>query len=56
MICYKDMTFCNSDCTNSSCKRKLTDEIFKEAKDWWGDDGAPVAISDFSKSCEEYEQ
>lgn len=56
MICYKDMTFCKSDCINTNCFRNWTEEKNKDAKKWWGSDGAPVAFSDFSKNCEGYKQ
>ena len=54
MFSYKDMTFCNSDCTNTECERKLTPEVVNNASHWWGGDDAPIAISNFSNSCESY--
>jgi hypothetical protein len=54
MICYKDMTFCKSDCINTNCFRNWTEEKSKDAKKWWGSDNAPVAFSDFSKDCKDY--
>lgn len=54
MICYLDKTFCSSDCKNQHCSRFWTDEIHQAAKEWWGGDNAPVAFSDFSKTCPEY--
>jgi len=56
MICFKDMTFCDSDCTNKDCARLWTEELQKQADEWWGGagKGAPVAFSDFSGGCEEY--
>lgn len=54
MICYKDMTFCLSDCKNAYCERHWTAEKSESARRWWGGDNAPVAFSDFSKRCEEY--
>ncbi len=56
MICYKDMTFCSSNCVNDKCFRHWTDELHEGARRWWaplpGD--APVAFSDFSLTCKEY--
>jgi hypothetical protein len=49
-LCYKDQTFCNSDCTNSACFRFIHKDLFTEANDF----GLPVAMSDFSPSCEYY--
>lgn len=56
MICYKDMTFCCSDCTNDSCFRYFGEEQSKGAKEWWShnSDNAPVAFSDFSDTCKGY--
>jgi hypothetical protein len=40
MICYKDMTFCPSlDCAQDDCRRKLTLQIQKDARDF----GLPIA-------------
>ena len=47
MMCYRDSTFCVSpECTNE-CGRKLTPEIKKAAKEWWGGEGAPIAMGVF---------
>ena len=38
MICYRDMTFCDfaKTCSKASkCPRALTDEVKKQAKEWW---------------------
>jgi len=51
MICYRDMTFCNAECDNTDCHRKLTDEVWANAAKWWEGDDAPVAVADFSKNC-----
>lgn len=57
MICYKDMTFCCSDCTNSKCERHWDDKKRADARKWWGsDEGVPVAFADFSPTCESYEK
>lgn len=57
MMCYKDQSFCKSDCENTRCFRNMywvyTDEkakaYFKE-NPWM-----PVSVADFSKDCKEYE-
>ena len=49
-LCYKDRTFCNSDCRNYECYRYYDAGIAKDAEDF----GLPVAIADFSNSCEFY--
>jgi len=54
MICYKDMSFCGSDCTNSSCFRHFGEAEKKGAEMWWGGPNAPVAFMDFSGSCPDY--
>ena len=50
MICYKDRTFCSSDCTEKACYRYLspTDEI--RAKEL----NLPIALSDYSNVCRYY--
>lgn len=48
------MTFCISKCASETCTRKLTDEIREEAVDWWGNSDAPIAVSDFAESCDDY--
>jgi hypothetical protein len=55
-LCYKDQTFCSSDCKNDKCFRNYTDVIHEAARKWWSHDpdNAPVAFSDFSKTCPEY--
>lgn len=57
MLCYKDKTFCYSDCTNSKCYRFFGEEERIGSRKWWSHDpdNAPIAFSDFSKNCEDYE-
>lgn len=54
MICYRDMTFCESDCINRLCSRNFNENDAAAARIWWGGDDAPVAFADFSKDCAEY--
>lgn len=52
MMCWKDMTFCNSNCTNSLCGRhRSVVEEDTSRPDWF-----PVAWSDFSNTCPEYDE
>lgn len=57
MTCFKDMTFCSAKCSNTKCKRQFTDELHQQSRDWWehDPDNAPIAFSDFSKHCVEYQ-
>lgn len=55
MICFRDMTFCGSDCQNRSCPRNFNDDVSAAARRWWGGPGAPIAFSDFSKDCPDYQ-
>lgn len=55
MISYKDMTFCNSNCGNMKCPRKLTPQILNDADAWWGEKGAPIAIGNFAQGCDSYQ-
>jgi hypothetical protein len=41
------MTFCCSPNCKNECGRQLTKEIVDAAEKWWGEPGAPIAISDF---------
>ena len=51
MICYKDQTYCDSDCTNETCFRYLSDVEEKNA----GKCGLLIAFCDYSRECDEYE-
>lgn len=55
MMCYLDMTFCEAACENFACRRKFTDADRDKARQWWGGDNAPVAFSDFSPKCIDYQ-
>jgi len=50
MLCYKDMTFCSSDCINTDCYRNFTPDDRNKviALD------LPVAWADYSKDCPDY--
>lgn len=50
MMCYMDRTFCVSEKCENKCGRKLTKEIRKAAKKWWGSDDAPICVGKF---CED---
>ncbi len=56
MICFKDRTFCASDCVNKYCFRHFGDDDKYASRLWWSHDpdNAPVAFADFSKDCEGY--
>lgn len=50
MICYKDKTFCASDCVKEDCYRYLSYEEDHRAKRC----GLNIAISDCSHECKDY--
>lgn len=60
MLCFRDMTFCGSDCVNTICRRHFGDDDKAAASQWWRevfkqtDDGPPIAFSDFSGDCPDY--
>lgn len=54
MLCYKDKTFCNSDCTMTDCFRFFGAEQQKGAEEWWGSNTPPIAFANFSASCDSY--
>lgn len=53
MLCFKDKTFCSSDCINKNCHRNFTEEE-KNLSILWGGPDAPVAFSDYSENCSDY--
>ena len=55
-ICYKDKTFCASDCINTACHRYFSDTEREAALKWWDHDpdNVAVAMSDFSWACSSY--
>lgn len=54
MICYRDRTYCTAPCATEDCDRKLTDVVLKDAREWWGKDGAPIARADLSGHCGDF--
>lgn len=56
MLCFKDMSFCGSDCTREDCRRHFGADDKAAAKKWWRDmpGEPPVAFVDFSKDCPDY--
>lgn len=54
MMCFRDMTFCGyaSDCKDAEgCPRALTEEVRREATEWWGSDEAPIAVFSDKPEC-----
>ena len=51
MLCYRDMTFCQSDCTNKECSRFISEAVVEGSEKT----GLPLAVSDFSETCEDYQ-
>lgn len=56
MLCYKDKTFCGSNCMNTYCYRYFSEHDKLAARCWWSHDpdNAPIAFSDFSDTCKGY--
>ncbi len=54
---YKDMTWCTEEsCANKNkCPRYFTKEDAAKAKEWWGSEGAPIAVFLESKQLDCYE-
>lgn len=50
MICYKDRTFCDSDCTRSDCYRHLSEADSRKAQEL----NLPVSWSDCKTGCPYY--
>jgi len=55
-LCYKDKTFCLSDCINTECFRHFGEAEREGSRKWWSHDpdNTPVAMSDFSWACDGY--
>ena len=53
-MCYRDKTFCESDCINKECVDLLTKQVKADAHKWWGKEDAPIMVADFSKTCPDY--
>ena len=55
-MCYKDKTFCYSDCVRAECHRYFSEKERENSRKWWSHDpdNAPVAFSDFSDHCPSY--
>ncbi len=59
MICFRDKSFCGSDCTKSDCPRHFGDDDWQLAKAWWArfdapDREPPIHYMDFAKTCPDY--
>jgi len=54
VICFRDTTFCASDCTKQECSRFYGDKEREAAAEWWGKTGAPVAFAAFHRACPTY--
>jgi hypothetical protein len=60
MLCFRDMTFCHSNCVNAKCDRHFSEAEKEKARSWWKriggkpEDGPRVAFRDFSGECERY--
>jgi hypothetical protein len=52
MLCYKDRTFCSSDCTNRDCYRHLTPDDKNKAAEM----DLLISWSDFSDTCPDYKE
>jgi hypothetical protein len=56
MICFRDMSFCASNCANRDCRRNYGPEEKAAAREWWGGDDAPVALANFRTGCADYKE
>lgn len=59
MLCFRDTSFCSSDCINTACSRHFSPDDEAAAKEWARRSGfdegeMPVAWADYSDGCEEY--
>lgn len=59
MMCYRDRTYCGSDCINNKCDRFISQEVEDSSLAWtktFKPDATEglLAISDLSVDCEYY--
>lgn len=58
MMCFKDKTFCSSDCVNTACDRNVTDQVRADALAWTQSfaklDYPLMMWADLSARCGEY--
>jgi hypothetical protein len=59
MLCFRDRSFCASDCTNTACPKHFGEDDKLAAKEWarrigFDEGEVPVSFSDLSKGCPEY--
>lgn len=45
MLCYKDKTFCNPKCANTTCKYNFNEDILSQAKSWWRREETPICFA-----------
>ena len=50
MLCYRDQSYCQSDCTNQDCFRFISEAVVEGSEKT----GLPLSVSDFSETCPEY--
>ena len=50
MLCYRDRSYCQSDCTNQECSRFISEAVVEGSERT----GLPLATCDFSENCKEY--
>ena len=58
MLCFRDQAYCaeSSECANTDCRRKWTDELQRQATRWWGGEDAPVAFMSMRETCGKFEE
>ena len=49
------MTFCIANC-RTNCPIKLIPQGEEAAAKWWGSSDAPIAVSDYSDTCQDYKE
>lgn len=54
MMCYRDRTFCPfyAECGDGDgCRAALTQQVKDDAKKWWGNEDAPIAVYTDKPQC-----
>ena len=54
MMCFRDRTYCTAKCQVVNCEIRMTSKVWEDAVKWWGNENAPIAVSDYSSRCEDF--
>lgn len=53
-LCFKDMSFCSTDCVNTACYRNFSPKLRQQAKEWWGKSKGEPPVAFMNLMCDKY--